>query len=944
MTREQIQERLLAVVSERTGYPADMLTLDADLEGDLGIDSIKRVEIAGTLTQGLGLEDRSAIDIEELTASRTLTAVIDILEAALGGSGVTATAAPPGEQVEAQRPFEGGPAEEERIGRFVVQVQSAPAIIDSAGLTGSGAVVILDDGQGVGAELERTLAARGETVIRLAHDQQPRDADEASALAQRTRAGGGVKALVHLAALAEPQPQYGALSALLALAQALREQLEEAASAGDAVLLGATGLGGAFGVDGDAPLGAASQGAIHGFLKSAAQEWPTVRVKSVDLGAMPATAAAAHLLAELSAPDGLVEVGYRDGERVQLGVVPAPLGERRFGQTLDADSVLLVTGGARGITAHVALTLAEHRRLTLVLVGRTPLEAESEQTAALSELAELRAAMIELRKREHRELKPALVEQDCRRILAAREVRENLERLRASGASVEYLVCDVSDSEAFGALIDSVYARHGRIDGVVHGAGVIEDSLIRDKQPSSLERVLDTKAGAAHTLAERLRPEGLRFLVLFSSVSGRFGNRGQADYAAASEVLAKLAHELDRRWPARVVSVDWGPWRSAGMVSPWLEAEFTRRGVALIGLDQGARMLEQELSRGRKGEAEVVIGAATGLAAVQDADGAPGAASTTAAERKQAAGLALLAGATEIARGPGAGGPSAQALYTFELARDLYLGDHRIDGRPVLPFAVAMELMAELAATAAPGRPVGGLRTIRLLAGLALEHDRSASVRIDAAAPDDDGEIEVTIKPVAEGRPHYRARVQLGELLAPRDLPGLHDPSRPGIAARPAPLPELAPFPMPVADAYRDLLFHGPLFQGIVAIDGMDARGASALLRPSEPAQCVAGAEGLRWLLDPVLIDSALQMQVLWARLQWEVTLLPAEIGAYVKLGEAAAQEPVRHELRIRPASNLPLCHADHWFYGADGRLLALLHDVVGVGTQALNRLAGAKA
>ncbi len=945
MTREQIQERLLAVVSERTGYPAEMLGLDADLEGDLGIDSIKRVEIAGHAHAGPrpggSLRDRHRGAHRESDAdggdrhprSRARR---------LWGDGDGGAA---GEHAGAQRPFEEGPAEEERIGRFVVQAQSAPAITDSAGLDGAGAVVIVDDEQGVGAELERVLTSHGETVIRLARAEQPRDAEEASALVTRTQAGGGVKALVHLAALAEPQPDYGALPALLALAQALREQLEAAAARGGAVLLGATGLGGAFGVDGDAPLGTASQGAIHGFLKSAAQEWPTVRVKSVDLQAMPATEAAAHLLAELAAADGLVEVGYRDGERVQLGVVAAPLAERRFGHTLDAGSVLLVTGGARGITAHVALTLAERGHHTLVLVGRTPLEAEGEQTAGLSELAELRAAMIELRKREGRELKPALVEQDCRRILAAREVRENLERLRATGASVEYLVCDVSDSEAFSELIDSVYARHGRIDGVIHGAGVIEDSLIRDKQRPSLERVLATKAGAAQTLAERLRPEGLRFLVLFSSVSGRFGNRGQADYAAASEVLGKLAHELDRRWPARVVAVDWGPWRAAGMVSPWLEAEFARRGVALIGLDQGARMLEQELSRGRKGEAEIVIGAATGLAAVPDANGAQGAASTTAAEPERA-GLALLAGAEEITRGPGsdAGGRSVQALYTFALARDRYLGDHRIDGRPVLPFAVAMELMAELAATAAPGRQVAGLRTIRLLGGLALEHDRPASVRIDAAAPDEDGEIEVTIRPVAEGRPHYRARAQFGELLGARELPGLHDPSKPGIAARPAPLPELAPFPLAVADAYRDLLFHGPLFQGIVAIDGMDGRGASALLRPSSPAQCVAGAEGRRWLLDPVLIDSALQMQVLWARLQWEVTLLPAEIGAYVKLGEPAAEEPVRHELRIRPASNLPLCHADHWFYGADGRLLALLHDVVGVGTQALNRLAGAKA
>ena len=56
LTHEQIEARLLDVVSERTGYPADMLALDADLEGDLGIDSIKRVEIAGTFTQTLAAE------------------------------------------------------------------------------------------------------------------------------------------------------------------------------------------------------------------------------------------------------------------------------------------------------------------------------------------------------------------------------------------------------------------------------------------------------------------------------------------------------------------------------------------------------------------------------------------------------------------------------------------------------------------------------------------------------------------------------------------------------------------------------------------------------------------------------------------------------------------------------------------------------------------------
>ena len=83
----EIQERLLAIVSERTGYPTETLDLDADLEGDLGIDSIKRVEIAGTLTQTVALPEEASLDVEELTASRTLREVVAALEAAMASAG-----------------------------------------------------------------------------------------------------------------------------------------------------------------------------------------------------------------------------------------------------------------------------------------------------------------------------------------------------------------------------------------------------------------------------------------------------------------------------------------------------------------------------------------------------------------------------------------------------------------------------------------------------------------------------------------------------------------------------------------------------------------------------------------------------------------------------------------------------------------------------------------
>ncbi len=941
LSREQIEERLVSVVSERTGYPAEMLGLDADLEGDLGIDSIKRVEIASTFTQSLGEADRARIDMEELTASRTLRSVVDILAeaiaappAALAAAQAGAASSPPGQpDPEDQRPFEQGPADEERIGRFVVHAQSAPAITATAPLA-TGAVVVVDDEGGVGAALAGSLAGTHQVFL-LSRLAQPEDADEAERFAARMRDHGGVKALVHLAALREQQPDTDDLAALLLLAQALQADLETAAAEGGAVVLGATRLGGAFGVGGTAPPGAAQQGALHGFLKTLAQEWPSVRVKAVDLYELPPEQAAAQLLAELTAADGLVEVGYREGRRTLLAPVAAPLAGREAEPPLDRECVLLVTGGARGITARVALALAQRHRCTLVLVGRTPVEQESPMTMALGELAELRQAMIESRRRDGLPLTPALIEEDCRAILRGREVRDNIELVRRTGAPVEYLRCDVSDRDAFAALIDSVYERHGRIDGVVHGAGVIEDRLVHDKQRESLERVLSAKAGAAQTLAERLRPDALRFLAFFSSVSGRFGNRGQADYAAASEVLAKLAHELDSRWTARVVAIDWGPWRAAGMVSPALEQEFARRGVALIGLDHGVRLFEEELGRGRKGEAEVVIGAAEGLegTGANAAAAAPGATPSADAGSRELRTLPLLAGAPASAAGPeNRAGGRFEMRYVFDLGRDRYLDDHRIDGRPVVPFTVAMELMAEVAVAALPGRPLAGLRDIRLLDGLVLEDDRTATVRAVTLPHGEEDDVEVTIRPERGGRPHYRALVQLGEGSRRRDSIG-----------EPAPLADLKAFPMAIEDAYRELLFHGPLFQGIVAVEGMDERGAAAVLRPSLPARCVSGADGLQWMLDPVLLDSALQMQVLWARLQWDVTLLPAEIGGYVRLAVPGA-EGVRHELRIRDSSSPPMCHADHFFYAADGRLLAYLEDVVGVGTQALNRLTGARS
>jgi NAD(P)-dependent dehydrogenase (short-subunit alcohol dehydrogenase family) len=202
--------------------------------------------------------------------------------------------------------------------------------------------------------------------------------------------------------------------------------------------------------------------------------------------------------------------------------------------------------------------------------------------------------------------RPAEIEAEFARLVAAREVRATLAALRDAGAAATYHQADVRDRAAFGALIEALYERHGRLDGVIHGAGVIEDKLARDKTAESFARVFETKVHGALAIAEHVRDD-VKFVVFFSSIVATFGNRGQSDYAAANDFLDRLAHALKHRLSGRVLSINWGPWRDAGMVSAELAREYARRGIDLIEPDAGAQSFIDELLHGSPEDAQVIL-------------------------------------------------------------------------------------------------------------------------------------------------------------------------------------------------------------------------------------------------------------------------------------------------------------------------------------------------
>ena len=737
--REELAQTLLKIVGDRTGYPPDMLGLNLDLEADLGIDSIKRTEIIGHFLQTIfppedGGPPEELIDISGIN---TLGGIIERVLACRipAAPSPAAIPVPPEPSVSPASPT---PSQAEDIlPRFTLAASPAPAPTRALRLAPGRVVMITDDGRGVAAALGETLRQRGlKTALiylaggapgAMAGYQLPDISSASLAHLVETirREQGPIGALVHLLPLRSGM-RYDELDlegwrtrlqqdivTLYQLLQLTGADLNQAAAAGGAWVMSASGLGGLFATD---PLQHADffpgQGAISGLLKTVALEFPEVSVKCVDLHLAEAPAALAdHLFLEIEAQDGLVEVGYHQGHRIMLTLRETPLPSRRPNDlNLDASSIILVTGGARGITAAVSREIARKYRPTLIVAGRAPLPAKSEaaETAGLTQPQELKAALVERWRRQGQPINLTEVETAYRNLLKEREIRANLAALRLAGARVAYFQVDVRDPVVFGELLDQIYRDHGRLDGVVHGAGIIEDKLLQDKSRDSFDRVFGTKTESAFILSQKLRPETLKFLVFFSSVAGRFGSRGQADYTAANEVYNKLAIYLDQQWPGRVLAINWGPWKTAGMVSAEVQRQFEAWGVGLIEPAAGARTFDLELHRGHKGEAEVVIGDGPwrqpALANLPEVD--------------VSRSLPLLQHLTTCQKTDG----HVEILRRLDPDHDLYLKDHRLDFKPVLPAAVAIEFMAEAAQWNYPEWRVAGLKGVRVYKGIVLDN------------------------------------------------------------------------------------------------------------------------------------------------------------------------------------------------------------------------------
>lgn len=589
-----VQRMVLEIIGERTGYPVDMIEPDLDLEADLSIDSIKRAEIAGELARRLGagggadLASMDDAELEELAKARTAAAVTGWLTARLGAS-TGAEAAPASEE---SAPVE-SPGSKAVTGEPPRRHVLRPVLLDGPGGSDPAALfpgtrwILLGDEP----EVASSLQALGAEVAVRGRDHVLGDGD------------GPVDGVLYLGALAHDgttvlPDAFPVLKA--ALARGPRWLLAVRPSDGDARSAG-----------------------LRGFFRTVAREYPETVARVVDLTDLSPAAVADAVAGEAAAPDRTPVVVLSAAGRYGFELVEAPLGA--LGGTgagpagdgaaeaaalgLDRDSVVVLAGGARGITAQFAAALAGAARCRLELLGRTPAPdgPEDADTAAARTPAELRAALA-----SRGGAKPAEINRAAQLLLAQREIRATLEELTALGSRARYRSVDFREPDAVRQAVKEIHAEHGRLDGVVHAAGVIEDRLIAEKSAESFQRVYGTKATGAQALLTALEelPTAPAFTVLFGSISAVLGNRGQVDYAAANDALESLGAAFAARTGRRALTVHWGPWAPAaghtGMVGAELAREYARRGIRLIDPEEGTAALLRELAWGEESATAVV--------------------------------------------------------------------------------------------------------------------------------------------------------------------------------------------------------------------------------------------------------------------------------------------------------------------------------------------------
>ncbi len=794
-----VEARVLEVVAAQTGYPSDLLDMDLDLEADLGIDTVKQAEVFATIREAYGIERDDSLKLRDYP---TLNHVVGFVRDRVPQAAPAEPAAEPAPAASQPEPSaaEGFPR---RVPVAVLRPPLDQCVATCVELGEGSRVVLMPDGGGVGKALATRLAKLGVEV--LAIDGAP-DAEALEATLAEWAAAGPIQGVYWLSALDDEGPLAELEPADWREALRVRVKLlavtMRALAAPDTFLVAGTRLGGRHGYGAEGAISVLG-GAVTGFTKALARERPGALVKAVDFAPSRKTAALADLLVDETLLDpGAVEIGHADDLRWTVGLAEEAAGHDPAREP-SADTVFLVTGAAGSIVAAITADLAASGgtfHLLDLVAEPDPGDPDlarfaTDRDALMGELAE------RIRERGERPT-PKLVERELAGIERARAALDAIEAIRAAGGTARWHQADLTDAEQVAHAVQEALAESGRIDVLMHAAGVEISHFLPDKPQREYDLVFDVKAEGWLHLMHALRAAPPRSAVAFSSIAGRFGNAGQTDYAAANDLLCKSASNLRGTAGTRASVIDWTAWAGIGMASRGsIPKMMQAAGIAMLPADVGVPIVRRELTAAGAGGEVVVAGALGVLLAERHPTGGLDAERATATAAAHGGPMTGRIAALTVSGG-------LSVITELDPGRQAFLDDHRIEGTPVLPGVMGMEGFAEAARALLPGWEVVALEDVELLAPFKFYRDEPRTLELRALVRDGgDGTLAADC-----------------QLIGRRTLPGQDEQQTCHFTGR-ARLARQAPAPPPATarpadgetgvghDSVYRVYFHGPAYQ-----------------------------------------------------------------------------------------------------------------------------------
>ena len=741
-TDSNIQEQLIEVVVRHTGYPNDFIELDQDLEGELGIDTVKQAEIMADVRDIFELPVDEDFVLSDHPTLNHFTAYIHRMKGgSVDGQSLTPTAeglpveTPPTPTlvdtpvVEVER--------QENCRRWQVEVEGCPGTGSLLALEGT--IVVTDDGWGIAEAFCQRVEARGMRAVRIGFESEIRDmssheeagrtvyrADPANpehlALVCKELEQFNVAGLVHMAPMklagaswvddTQPSSQI-ALSAhgYFSLLQGLDSHL---ASRKDGLVASVTAMDGRHGNIGERFNSV--QCAASGVTKSYYFEQTHLRMRALDLHPeliLNAEQAAEKIDIDLFEIGGEIEIGLdRDGRRWTLVAFAEDLEAEMT--PLKSDDTWLVSGGGSGVTAASVIGVAcnsLNAGAHFALLGRSHLLEETETWVEWSDsrLDEQKNALREELIAASEFGKVTMVEWNTawQKYSRSRDVYITIKTIQETGNEASYHSVDVMDTEGLKQLGASL----GRpITGIIHGAGLEDSKLVASKDYSVFDKVIRVKIDGWQSLLAAVDASGgeLRFASCFTSVSGRFGNNGQTDYSAANSVLDAEMARLTASGTCRAVAIAWTGWRDVGMATRGsFQAVFDAAGIDTISVEKGVEIFVGEALQGGKRR---VLGC--GKLGTMDAFDAfresplrlPAEMASIIADPYRFPFIDKVLTVDER--------QSLTTQTTLSVADHPFLTDHAIEGVPYHPGVMALEMFAENALLLRPSACLAGFEDV----------------------------------------------------------------------------------------------------------------------------------------------------------------------------------------------------------------------------------------